>query len=482
MPPFSLLIIITIIGIFVLSKNKRNIYINLLIMYCFLDIAWLQGVFITGLPDSNLSCARVVGILFTFYSLYYAWSTHINISQRVFIVGFIFLVIASLGSIYELLLPYDGQVLVGGNWDAYIAEEASTSKVIFNASDAIKAYSKVIIFAINAYIFKSIYKPDDLIIVLYKIIRLSYIIIFFGVMEYILKNVFNMPFEVYDILDSFFGGQDSSKAIIPYLRGETYNLQGFCRESSHFVVSLYCFSGIYLLYKKIDKVCTKKRKYIPKVSSAYLPLVVTDMFLSGGATAIWGLFVLAILYIVLRLDFYQMKIKNCFLVIIGLSMVLYLSYYALDYLSQDSTSYLGMRVNLTRNVLETMLAGSVTMQAGTFDSSLPRFFSVIEVFKNFLDRPLLGLGIDVQSCHDTTVKMLSDIGLFGVFAWISFVMTGRSKRIKYDLFFIVIYIFLMGTLSGVGDPLIQFYFLVVIESTSLYCTLSERKAGEYYAS
>lgn len=475
MPPFALIVVFVVILIFLLSRTKRAVYFNLLIFYCFLDISFLQGVFIFGLADSNLSFARVVGIVFSFYAIYYAWATHIRIHSGIMLFGVLFLFLASIGTIYEILDPYTGEILVDGDWDSFVAGQAVMSKPILLVNDVIKAYVKLGLFVFNVFVFKTIVRDKDLIRILHVILRLSYLVVAFGFVEYIMKNVLEMPFDLYYGLDFFFGGQDSAKAVIPYIRGDSYNLVGFTRESSHFVVSLYCFSGMYLLYQKIRRTYLGKGVFILAVSRLYFPAIVALMILSGGATAILALFILGVLYIALRFNLYRMAGKSIALSLFGLLFLLYSGYLALDYVSQDPSSYFGQRVNLTMNVLETLMSGTFMMPAGiAYDSSFPRFLSIIETFRNYVDRPLVGLGMSVQIAHDTTVVLLSDVGLLGVLAWIVFV-TRSAARSKYDYVFFSIYIFLMGIPSGVGNPLIQFYFVVWIEATRLYCDGIVRK-------
>ena len=45
-------------------------------------------------------------------------------------------------------------------------------------------------------------------------------------------------------------------------------------------------------------------------------------------------------------------------------------------------------------------------------------YSVIHTLKNFLYRPLFGIGIATTYCHGATALSIAEIGVFGVFSYI----------------------------------------------------------------
>ena len=60
MPPFSFIVILLIAFILLCMKNRKQKYIYLLTLYCFLDMAWLQGCFISGIE--KISFAALIGL------------------------------------------------------------------------------------------------------------------------------------------------------------------------------------------------------------------------------------------------------------------------------------------------------------------------------------------------------------------------------------------------------------------------------------
>lgn len=469
MPPFAIIVTIVTILIVLLSKSRKDTYLRLLILYCFLDIGWFQGVFLKGLESSNLSCARVIGLVFTAYSVYFFATSRARMPGHVFLSGFAFLVLALAGTIYGILIPWNGQVVPDGLWDTYIAGKVSLVTLEINLMDSLKSYTKVALFVANACIFKALCTKEDVVRILRSLLMLACIVVSYGVLEYVLKNVLNLAWETYAFLDFFFGGQDTAQASPVHMRGDAYGLYGFTRETAHFVTVMYLYGGAWLLYEKIRKTWAARGMEIAPVPRLLPAGILFCILLSGGGSGMVAPLVLAMIYYALRKDLYRVTLPKLLLFAAFIAAFVYLGMNLLEWLSEDPDSYIGSRYLLSKNVLEVMMAGQFVMPEGTFDSTLPRFLSIIEVFRNTLDRPLLGMGFEAQSCHDTTVQMFSDCGLLGMIAWWKFATSGRDMRQRTDFVFVLLYIFVMGLPLGTGNPMHQFYLIVWIEATRLYC-------------
>ena len=97
-------------------------------------------------------------------------------------------------------------------------------------------------------------------------------------------------------------------------------------------------------------------------------------------------------------------------------------------------------------------------------SNVARLVSIVETFKDFLNRPVFGLGIGVQMAHDMTVSMLSDFGILGVILWVKMAMCGGI----YDKFFILVGIFLAGLPVGYSNGIAYYIsFIILIELTDI---------------
>lgn len=165
------------------------------------------------------------------------------------------------------------------------------------------------------------------------------------------------------------------------------------------------------------------------------------MLLSGSFAALIYIFSFLCMLIVYKLAFLSKKKRFVFYVLLFISILGGIAYLATVGLDDDS--YLGSRINASFLVLS-LLSTDGLRGMGGLSSALPRFMSIYETGLDFLDRPLLGVGLSVESCHGGWMTFLSYTGLLGVYLWFKMLFAEEDYNKLLVLFFLIIPHILVG--------------------------------------
>ena len=106
------------------------------------------------------------------------------------------------------------------------------------------------------------------------------------------------------------------------------------------------------------------------------------------------------------------------------------------------------------------------------NSDVVRLISIIDTTKDFLHRPLLGLGMGVEAAHSGVVSMLADIGVLGVFSWWKLVASiPHDKRGK-----IVVLVWILAANLLCGTQRIMYSVVVMV--FIVFCQCMDKRYEE----
>ena len=474
MPIFSFVVLAIIAFIFIHSQNMHRRYIELLLLYVVLDTAWIRGAFITSLESSDLSFARVVMVVFTMYSIYYAWKVRVHIPRAVLLAAFIYTCVLLMGGMAEIIMPYRGDVLISGNWDSYIlGQDAKSMMPDIDIAKFIKSMAKAMMFVIDICIFKAVYRDGDLLYVLKRWLQISVILVVYGYAEYLMKNVFGMADTVTSLMDTIFGISNFTGNAYLVEREGKYTVYGFSTEASAFCIVLYLIAIASLIYNKIRQTAMRHGKHIGyAVFPGYTFVVMFLMTLTMGMSYVVCFAIIVLVYFAMRLDLYNFNKRGMCIFFGGILLVVLAGWGALEWYIAYGDGYTAERLYLSMNVIQNFLDGNTYI--AKFDSTLPRFLSIIDGFFTFLDRPLLGVGIGVMPLlHDSTVTMLVSIGILGCLSWSWMVLSRPHTGKRYDIMTFVLFVVIAGIPVGLGNVVYMFSLVFIMETTSLYASHTE---------
>ena len=119
--------------------------------------------------------------------------------------------------------------------------------------------------------------------------------------------------------------------------------------------------------------------------------------------------------------------------ILFLLMIVIFAWYSF----QDN-SYVFMRIDNVIYTIDYLLNNQIYMEASMYgDSALPRLVSIIDVFSDFLNRPILGIGFGIEYAHSGFFTLLVEIGVVGLYVlWI--LLTYENQKSFFSYYFLCV--------------------------------------------
>ncbi|WP_303817215.1 hypothetical protein [Selenomonas ruminantium] len=351
--------------------------------------------------------------------------------------------------------------------------ETAKQKISFNFSDFRRVFFPFVGCLMVIIIVKNNITESQLYASLEKICNMFKYVLTFGILEFLLKNVFNLPDLTYGFTELFFGVSELSTVTEPTMRGNLYLVQGPTKEASHFVISLFTMSLFYISLCAV-KARSSHKSFITSLCKSPLLLCVFLMFGTSGMSAFWYTTMIVAFIFVLWYKFTKLNKDDVFKSIIFITILtVSISIFAIN-IFNDDLFYLFERFDRITSSLEILTQNpaiffTLTIDTDTDISTVIRLFSIYEVGSNVFDRPFGGLGPGVQYAHDTFVTTLCDFGVMGLMIWIKLIRANIVFQRKYDFSMLVI-ILVAGVPLGVPHSImIQFYPILLLECTALYC-------------
>lgn len=475
---FSGIYLIVLLRIIFKSKTVKTLYVNILVFTCVLDIVFDRGTFIIG--SHLINCASVTRLFLLMLSVYILYaSKKINTNYTLLCVALGAILLGGIS--YEVLVPYDREGIFDiTEWDGYVQGTIQPGRLEYFFSEGIKYLSSVFMMLLSLYVIKFYLTGEQLLRVVKSIYTGGKILIYYGVAEFVTRNILQMPEVPHMMMRALLGDLPSNYYSTPGLRGSFYMLLGFQAEPSQFVQQIFFVAVIGIILIKIYLQNNGMLEIPVRSIKIELCICMILMLLSGGFSAIWYMLIILLLmyYLFVKNKFSfscKLNIKRGIAIIgatIGGAIIVYSVF--------DDTSYLNARLQQTLEVLDYLLSPTGLAAVSFYDSSLARLVSVFDVASYCFDRPLIGFGIGAITAHDSTFTMLADFGILGMLFWYKIVTCPVEKHVFYDYKFILIMILLSGLLVGSGRIFAFHIFAVVIfEATKLYmCVGKSIKKGE----
>lgn len=479
MPIFSILYVFLLIYIFIRLKTYKDTFFSLLVLATVLQIYFFQGYFLKIGSNEISSCAFITMKILVVYSFYLLLSGRVRVSISIFKGALLFLGVIALSMLVEYLHPYDGLLLVGTeagySWDDYVAGRCQLLPYTPNLNSFVRPFYVVFEFTTIILVFKQLCDFESLARVVMKIVQWGKWGIYYGVIEFILKNILGNTSITYDIAAVLFGVNAESILTSAEKKGGIfYSLQGATREPSHFIIYLFSI-GVFMLlgnilYKKAQRIGLKIEK---PYSNITLGVCIVVMLLTGGFSSVWFSFILIILAMFLKIREGNespwsliLRHKTWLFIFCVISLFVFLFIQSNDYLTgrmQDAISVASLLGD------GTSVAGLSVLTEGNegVGSTIARFVSIYMGVQVFLDNPILGISPDIQNVHDTTMTMLSGIGLAGVISLYYFFTRSRYNY-KYDWLLLFLIIIFGGFPMAMSPSIFSVYYAIIAECSTVY--------------
>lgn len=474
MPIASILLIVYMGYILLAGGSSKEKYLSFLVLATLMAIAMPQG-YLLKIGDTEISSLRKLsGLVCFLYGLYYILIHRLRLSQKIIARSGLLLGSLMVGILVAIVYPYTEPIippLPDYSWDLYTIGECTKIVAPLEIGNALRLYLGVVMFLGVVASVKVICNDDDLTTVLRKVIVYSQPLAYYGIFEFVEKNILGDLTLTFDINEIVFGVGESTFTHAFTKGGDLYVLQGVTKEASHFILSMFVIALSILIWNKIQTVRFNKSGI--SVYHVYLLLLIVLMILSGGFSAWWCLFILFLVYFSLRYDIYKKTLRESIPYIIVTLMVVFSVVGGVLFFFGEEMEYAIAR---TEDVLYTInvLATSGTLAAIGAEgelSTFSRLTSIFDVTASFIDRPFLGLGIGFQFALAALPTMLSDLGLLGLILWFRvLVASGGGVRQQYDLMLLSLFVVVWGIFFGTVTLYVELYTLVLFECTRLYAT------------
>lgn len=276
-----------------------------------------------------------------------------------------------------------------------------------------------------------------------EVVIVTKVHIVFVFIEIITKYIFrsNIMTNVRDII---LGVGVSTSTALEH-RGTGYAIYGLTREASHLSTVLFIFLLLLILSKKL------KENKIWAICSLVI------MALTMSFSTLMYLLVLMVICIIT----YDRKISKKMLY----TMLLFGLLISIGIMLLLNNKYYSMRISGFFEDVSYILSRK-TIAINEVTSSKVRMYGIIETFKLFLERPLIGVGLNTAYCHSGIIMVLSNIGIVGFLVWIKFLKEICDEKVKFlskNNFILLAVIVLPNLLKG-GIGMIYSPYIILIVS------------------
>lgn len=454
----SLIIVLIVMYIFKEKTTLKDKYIKFVLLVVIIEILNPNGKFLS-IGSNGIGYKYTLEILLCIFNMYISYKYRIKINNTLFLFSSAFLCSILIGILSEIVCPYDEYIINSTNilsWDGYILGLTNKEIISIDYAWFILLYLKSIISVFSICIIKTIFDKNDILFVLNKTIKYTRFVIYYGFIEYIILNILVLPDIVKYIQLLFLGVYEEVT-----IRGEFYGLRGVTQEPSWYVISLFILIILRVLINKININTAFYKKY----NNIEIGLIMILMVLTGGFSSIWYIFILVLIYIRFTFKMYFFRFLNVkkilLYTIIFISILEGLIYLFLE----NPNNYFSEKMNTTILVLNYLINNDGIIYA---TSSASRLISIYDVMNDFLNRPLLGLGLGIETAHSGLVTFLSDFGIIGAYLYFKIILYNNFKNIKYDKWFLFIYFIIANIAMGLRTLGVEIYFIFIIEATALY--------------
>ena len=260
-------------------KEKWMFFLMLSVLCSILQ---MQG-YLFKFGDFEFSSLRkLTGMFCAIYSFYVLIKLR-KFNSPIIIVAIFFLLSVALGICIELAIPYDGEIMPSDpyhTWDLYTLGACSRVKDTLQMVQAARLFGALVMFSVIAIAIKEICTKEDLLKLVKQLLYVSQFAVYFGVFEFIMKNIIGDLTITFDIVSILFGEKNSSFKEAFTKGSDFYTLQGITPEPSGYITFLYFISVLLIFFYEHEKYYFSRMKKI--LLLAYFVLLNLLMYFAGG--------------------------------------------------------------------------------------------------------------------------------------------------------------------------------------------------------
>lgn len=420
MRPFSVILLIYIVYIFIHHKKTNDIFVHLLGANIFVEIFINIGYFVKIGSYELMYSEAIMGIL-GILSVLIIFQYPVKIKP--FYKGSILIFASLISTLLLAINPFDYSDI--NNRAIWVYSFLNISAHPEFTSQTLAFQIRIILYVIIALATTIMIDKDNINGLVKFIQKYGKAVLLIGIFEFISKNIFKSNI-LYNTLSIIFGEGSSTLSKL-LIRNSLYTIQALNREPNHFTSALF-WLGITFIYTNN---CDKKNKQ-------YLFATIALMLISGSLASI--VFSAALIAI------YAIKSKK------KLSVILFLFLGVTILIQFVDLSYYLNRIMAIQYLFEA--GGNINLSS----SEHIRIGGIIENFKILLYRPLFGIGLGTLYTHAALPTILSNLGLLGTIAWFDFNFNGiantriSAQTISLVTVFIVVFTFNLnsGLLYSMG--------------------------------
>lgn len=420
---FGILLLAYIFYIFLKSNSTKEAFIDLFLLSIFLYLNITIGYVV------KIEQQTIAGY---FLAMVFAAISGIlcirKVNKKNFVATGIFIICILLSL---MLIPFrEYQIVDSDGWDRYLFGGNNLTTSLINGNQ-IKKLIKAVAFI---FVVETVHQKIDDDIWLYivnKVLKWTKVVLCYGIFEFIAVYVFQITKLYTIILQPVFGLKESTYTS-SLTRGGGFQLQGLFTEPSSYATGLFLTILLFITQARLYESKGIKRK---RSSWIWIGLSITLMLLSMSFSSLLYcsvLLALTIIYIYYIKPKYRVTIILYFLVFaaMGSGVVFFLV---------NSQAYYGERIISAFYILKTAIKDSDlkdlyfhVVHIANDGSSISRLGSSIGILKmEFMQNPLVGLGIGTGNSYAAMPNMLTDMGIIGTVYWYRILVGNRKRNTIY---------------------------------------------------
>lgn len=451
---FSFIIILEVLHILLIEKERTKIYIRMLSLAIVTELCIDIGYFVK-VGNMDFSYSEILICLVFVLTILFCKKVKI----KVIIGASIVLTITIMGLVLAFLYPYKGYVYPTEiMWDNYYfngVEPAYLSLSFHNLKELVH----LSIFLIISLAIFSWFRQENWKLLLSSCINYFKIVLVFSSFEFILVKLFHQYSLLKNITIKFLGNK--------YILNDTLmagRLHGLKSEPSYYAYMLMVMA-LAIVAGYIWQLCSKQWVYY-----TLFFIVVSSSF----TTVIVALYLGVVFYIFYWNSVSINKSQNALLLPIFLIAMIILIAMMVFGLGLNINNYYYNRLISFTKVLSNLNINGWEGDAAYLiidASSRIRFVSILGAFKQMMNRPILGLGLGTTYSHGSMATIFANLGIVGTLVWgkyIFFSIKGANKIYGFYVvtWFIINIIITNGlfTLYGVQNLLIIISLFVLSKS------------------
>ena len=343
------------------------------------------------------------------------------------------------------IIPSDILVAGFGNmWDLVLAGSASLSHPKITNFVLGTSLKYILTTFIVLYIYRH-WKSNDYKQLVSRFVLIAKLFLILGVIELLAKNIFHYNAEWGEMLLWMFGEREST-IYEGRMRGNTYELNLFTLEASHYAYILFVICIAFMA----NNIMTKKKRIV----DMFVIVAVLLMLMSTSFSVAYILPSLILFYLLYRW-YVAVPSSATFEKVVVIGCIIIISLSASSILAAQSDGFVERRfINFVEN-FSGFTDTEVSFGAQLGDGSTQvRMIATIQALMAFSHRPIFGYSLMTVHSHSALPTYLAGVGIFGLICWIVFYFY-KTPLYKYlhpikSVYILAIIILLITNLLG-GD-------------------------------